>query len=269
MGFELMGWWGGVEVKVILVRLNNLFTVFKWAVLYKWVLCSWGFLFTKPFPPRRDYLLGHRGHQCLPWYNARAVLQVSVLAFGSSAVELSGPGRLIGSLLWSPAEIWVIFLEKGKEDSSWRERWPWFHDGPLSSPPPPVGEVEGNSCGSSSWVWESKAYLCAQWFGISLVQELWQLGRLFYPSFHANPQSWVASEEKRFNVVYQEAEGPDITAHAMLRSPRATSPEGMFLKLVRQQHRSQTVLVPSKGLYTPAACWLTARPHLIKSLFTS
>lgn len=159
MGFELMGWWGGVEVKVILVRLNNLFTVFKWAVLYKWVLCSWGFLFTKPFPPKRDYLLGHRCYRCLQWYNARTVLQVSVLAFGSSAVELSGPGRLIGSLLWSPAEIWVIFLEK----------------------------------------------------------ELWQLGRLFYPSFHANPQSWVASEEKRFNVVHQEAEGPDVTAHAMLR----------------------------------------------------
>lgn len=84
-------------------------------------------------------------------------------------------------------------------------------------PTPPVDEVEGTSCGSSSWVWESKACLCAQWFGISLVQELWQLGRLFYPSFHANPQSWVASEEKRFNVVHQEAEGPDVTAHAMLR----------------------------------------------------
>lgn len=125
MGYELMNsTWGGAEVKAMLVRFNNNLTaaVFKWAVLYKWALCSWGFLFTKPSSP------GELGQWCLNSYNARRVWQFCSPAEQTGERSAAFYGVLLRFGLFFLRKVRRILIDG---------RWPWFHDGP------PVGGVEG------------------------------------------------------------------------------------------------------------------------------
>lgn len=219
--------WGGAEVKAMLVRFNN-----NLRLQFSSELCCINGPFAvgvsclqSPLPP------GELGQWRLHSYNACWVLQ-----FCSPAEQT---GERLAAFYGVLLRFGLFFLRKVRRILIDR-RWPWFHDCP------PVGGVEGTPrlWSMRSWVLESKACFCGQWFGVLLIQELQQLGRLLCLSFHSYPQSWEAWEE--VYVVHEEAECPDIMVHTLVRSQQPLLPWECLGNLSVSSTRSQTVLMSSK-----------------------